>query len=581
LRELLQTYMKKHAEVHFGGSKAEGYWFGQRDEWRGKLKQTEEELKQLKAEANLPFPEDARRFFESQNMKIQEELATTRVDLAQRQAMLGSFGSYASTAAGTNAAVQAVPSEKLGDYGDILTELAEVRRLEHDLLRRRQLTSQHPDVQNARRRLADLAQQKSQLESEYPSLTQFAVGMAPGSTNATDVAAELAAIRGLVAKVAALELSLTNIQTEASRMMVFEPRIKELQRRQAEEQKNYDRAMANIDITQQGASQAASQAINMSEVQSPTPPGLDYKKMIKLVGMVLAGCIGMGLGLAFAIDHVVDHSLKRTHDIEKHLRMPVFLTIPDTSWAGRLQPKWFRRRRTATGNGARGTTPSRESAGTALAAWKPVNHLQNYAEGLGERVMTYFEVNNMNLKKPKLVAVTGCGKGTGVSTLATGLAASLSKTGEGNVLLVDMNVDEGVAHPYHKGKPGCGISDALEPENRAEAQVGEKLFLASITGQEARQDIAEPLPMRFNHLMPKLKASDYDYIIFDMPPVSPTNATPRMASHMDIVLLILESEKTGRHAAARATNLMRESRANVAAVLNKYREHLPAAMARE
>jgi Mrp family chromosome partitioning ATPase len=168
-----------------------------------------------------------------------------------------------------------------------------------------------------------------------------------------------------------------------------------------------------------------------------------------------------------------------------------------------------------------------------------------------------------------------------VSTLATGLAASLSKTGEGNVLLVDMNVDEGVAHPFHKGKPGCGISDALEPENRAEAQVGEKLFLASITGQEASQDTAQPLPMRFNHLMPKLKASDYDYIIFDMPPVSPTNATPRMASHMDIVLLILESEKTGHHAAARATALMRESRANVAAVLNKYREHLPAALAQE
>ena len=51
--------------------------------------------------------------------------------------------------------------------------------------------------------------------------------------------------------------------------------------------------------------------------------------------------------------------------------------------------------------------------------------------------MVYFEVKNLP-HKPKLVGVTSCGKGAGVSSIATGLAASLSETGEGNVLLVDM-----------------------------------------------------------------------------------------------------------------------------------------------
>jgi Mrp family chromosome partitioning ATPase len=88
-------------------------------------------------------------------------------------------------------------------------------------------------------------------------------------------------------------------------------------------------------------------------------------------------------------------------------------------------------------------------------------------------------------------------------------------------------------------------------------------------------------PSRFKTIVPKLKASDYDYIIFDMPPVSPTSITPRMASHMDIVLLVLESEKTGQHRAAKASSLMRESRANVAAVLNKCRQHVPEALSQE
>ena len=216
----------------------------------------------------------------------------------------------------------------------------------------------------------------------------------------------------------------------------------------------------------------------------------------------------------------------------------------------------------------------------ALAPWDPNHHLKSYAEGLRERVRTYFEVNDMNMKKPKLVAVTGCGKGTGVTTLASGLAAELSKTGDGNVLLVDMNGDQGAAHSFYMGKPGCGVSDVLNPDGRADARVQEKLYVASLDkGTDA--ELAMVLPKRFNHLVPKLKASDYDYIVFDMPPVSPTSPTPRLASHMDLTLLILESERTGQKAAARAKELMRESRANVATVLNKCHQHVPGALSQE
>jgi Mrp family chromosome partitioning ATPase len=167
-----------------------------------------------------------------------------------------------------------------------------------------------------------------------------------------------------------------------------------------------------------------------------------------------------------------------------------------------------------------------------------------------------------------------------VSTLASGLAAALSKTGDGNVLLVDMNVDQGVAHSFYKGKPGCGISEALELENRAGAQVDENLYLATIN-KRGDDNLVKVLPTRFSHLMPRLKASDYDYIIFDMPPVTQTSATPRLASYMDLALLVIESEKTRQHSAVRASALMREARANVAAVLNKQRSHMPAALSQE
>jgi hypothetical protein len=69
--------------------------------------------------------------------------------------------------------------------------------------------------------------------------------------------------------------------------------------------------------------------------------------------------------------------------------------------------------------------------------------------------------------------------------------------------------------------------------------------------QEAKAGGSDWLRGRLRGL-PKLKASDYDYIIFDLPPASLTSATPRLASHTDITLLVVESEKTGQQVAARA-----------------------------
>ena len=83
------------------------------------------------------------------------------------------------------------------------------------------------------------------------------------------------------------------------------------------------------------------------------------------------------------------------------------------------------------------------------------------------------------------------------------------------------------------------------------------------------------LPKRFSHLVTQLKASDYDYIILDMPPVTEISVTPRLARFMDMILLVVESEKTDRDAAQRAATLLSESRANVGVVLNKNRTYVP------
>ena len=75
--------------------------------------------------------------------------------------------------------------------------------------------------------------------------------------------------------------------------------------------------------------------------------------------------------------------------------------------------------------------------------------------------------------------------------------------------------------------------------------------------------------------MPRLKASDYDYIVFDMPPVSSTSPTVSLASMLDMTFLVIESEKTNRDAVKRAGALLADAKVTTTALLNKTQNYLP------
>jgi Mrp family chromosome partitioning ATPase len=114
----------------------------------------------------------------------------------------------------------------------------------------------------------------------------------------------------------------------------------------------------------------------------------------------------------------------------------------------------------------------------------------------------------------------------------------------------------------------------LDAETKNNTLVQENLYV--VTEGVSNGKLPHILPKRFSNLVPKLKASDYDYIIFDMPPVNQTSVTPRLAGHMDIVLLVIEAEQTDREVVERANALLTDSKAKVAAVLNKTRTYVPA-----
>ncbi|HZI33914.1 MAG TPA: hypothetical protein VFF11_16365, partial [Candidatus Binatia bacterium] len=116
-------------------------------------------------------------------------------------------------------------------------------------------------------------------------------------------------------------------------------------------------------------------------------------------------------------------------------------------------------------------------------------------------------------------------------------------------------------------------------DRRQDSQVQENLYVVSGHAGHPDQELA--LHRRFAALVPQLKASDFDYIIFDFPPVTVTSITSRLARFMDITLLVVESEKADRDVVQQACDWLRESGAEISLVLNKMRSYVPKSLHQE
>jgi Mrp family chromosome partitioning ATPase len=206
-----------------------------------------------------------------------------------------------------------------------------------------------------------------------------------------------------------------------------------------------------------------------------------------------------------------------------------------------------------------------------LAPWEAGHFIRPYCDAIRDRLGLYFELNHLT-HKPKLVGIAGFSEEAGASTLAAGLAASLSETNDGKVLLVDINLGPENVHPFFKGKPAYSLSAALKPKGTI-ASAADNLYLATVGSPNAGP--AQLGLKKFFDMMPNLKASDFDYIIFDMPSLSQTSPTWGMAAFMDKLLLVVEAEKDNRELIKRGYGKLVAERDNVAVVVNKARSYVP------
>src|SRR3954452_9061255 len=373
-----------------------------------------------------------------------------------------------------------------------------------------------------------------------------------------------ARVAGAEAKVDSLKARLHDIEERITKVSEVAPQIEDLERKRAMDEANYKYFAASLEKARVDEALDPAKMPNISAVQRPSPPVLDTKPRDKIALGLAGGGLALGIALVLLRELVLNRTVSRPAELENRLRIQLMLSIPYTN--------------SRNGHSARlpnGRSPDVKAAATRhsnLAPWDGRHFMRPYCDAIRDRLGLYFELNNLT-HKPKLVGVAGFSDAAGASTLAAGLAASLSETNEDKILLVDVSLGPQKVHPFFKGKPAYSLAAALKPRTEI-SSASDNLYLATVASPTSG-GLPQVGLKKFFDMMPNMKASDFDYIIFDMPPLHQTSPTWGMAAFMDKLLLVVEAEKNSRDVIRRGYAKLTTERPNVAVVINKTRSYVP------
>lgn len=576
LNELVKSYFDRHLAVHRSVG-AFDFVSQQADQVRSRLRETEEELRKLKSEAGIVSLDSSREALSARVAELSQQLLTAEASVAEQSARVKEISQWSGASEGgqttTSASSVSVDPTLSQKYRSLLDRLTQLRQWEFTLSNR--FTDSNPQVRDASARVAALEVEIRALEQKNPALlsTGAAIGNA-GVSARPDPLAERAALVAAEARVAALRRQRDELSAQVVDLAKVGVRVGELERRRELEEANFKYLESSLERARVDEALDPSKIPNISIVQAPSPAFVAErdKDSRKILLALAAGGFALGLGFAVSREVVFDRSVKRPSELEGRIGLPQILSIP---LVGRSSDERLLPGPTAGAlkapNGSSPPPPAPSRNGR-VAPWEPQHFLHEYGAALRDRLIHLFEVEQLT-HKPKMVGVTSASAGAGVSTIACSLAAALSETGDGKVLLVDVNTRNAATQRFFGGRPVGSITKALDLGGRPELKAPDldNLYLASITDGNG----ATTNPRALYKMLPRFRASEFDYIIFDMPPVAPTSPTLAISGLLDKVILAVEAEKTSQHAVQRALRDLTAARADVVGLINKTRSRVP------
>lgn len=567
LSTLVRLYQEKHVDIH-RATKSRETSRSRRAALTAKVAELTDKIEQLKADSGVSSLNDAATGLNKRADEMRSLISAAETDFEEQKAQVAELKRMGlvteatatpkteGAAGGTAAADQRIHIK----YQSLLKRLSRAQDEESAL----SLTysSDSSTVKDARKRAESLEAERMKMETDNPKLLQSAQSQGGSTSPSTvDPVMETVRLATLKTRVDFLHKREQALKEEINQFASVSRRLRELERERDLQSEGLRAFAASFQRTEFETPLTADQYDNIVVVQGSSPPVPAISTLTKIICGVAMGGFVIGVGLIAILELGMNRGFRRPLDLESRGGIPLMLNIPKES---------KRRRRLARASAIRKRDGEMNGSTMEIEAWAGAHFIRPYAEAIRDRLVLHFEQIGLT-RKPKLVGVAGYSNGVGASTIASGIAAALSEVGDGKVLLVDVNTAHASVHPFFEGKPAASLMEALEAGAKI-GSVSDNLYLAKAPVLQGGKGM---FPKRFYDMIPNLQASEFDYIIFDMPPMDSSSLTLAMSGFLDKILLVVEAEKDNRELVRRAGSELRDARAKLSGILNKTRSYGP------
>lgn len=282
-----------------------------------------------------------------------------------------------------------------------------------------------------------------------------------------------------------------------------------------------------------------------SFVERPVSP----KKPVLAAAFGLMGLLG-GIGWVF-MREMTSTTFRTPEHVERDLELPVLSTIP---FSARL---------------------------AKLRRFPRPQHLVDIrvsCRSILSEILLSRPMINGNQYQGKTIGILGVEEGGGASTVAVGLALASSEDAGLRTTLIDFDLTKRTVSSAFdlNGSPGFAELVSGEADQEDCVQHFKKRPLSLIAGSSTRSNRRfEAEPLEVMRVLNELRDANA-LVIVDLPPASRPDQTLSIAQHIDHVIVVIESEKTGMVEAKRLIRQLEASNADVVGIiLNKSRTYLP------
>lgn len=297
----------------------------------------------------------------------------------------------------------------------------------------------------------------------------------------------------------------------------------------------------------------------MEQAKLPRGPSYPNKRRSLMLALVIG--LSGGIALAFLLERL-DSTFKSPSELERFTRLPNMTLVPDFALLGD-QPSVYVPRMLQMRKENHRNLPAKTAAKDLILEYHPLSVVAESYRTLRSAILL-----SRAEEPPRTILLTSAGAGEGKTTTVVNTAVVFAQMGA-RVLIIDCDLRRPRCHKILGVDNDIGLTEFLagqvEVEKVLKPTKAENLYV--ITSGARPPNPAELLGSKKMRETINILREQWDYVFIDSSPLLAVSEAVVLATMVDGVLLVVDSDKTPKHVVKDARMRLNNPRINMLGVL--------------